>query len=139
MIKFTDDFMKKNLSAFRENYKYPVYSSMSCRSGFFSRYRTDFGFIAVTDDDRLLVVEYLPFGTDKSYILSACNLKKLKIKKLKLMPVYSVKTVFKCDGKTIKFDMSVSLKVAGCQFSEQEENALNLIETLKNWQKYIKE
>lgn len=134
MIKYTDDFMKKSLASFGEYYKYPVFGSMYCRSSFFSRYNAKAGFLAVTDDDRLLAVEYSALGTSKNeYIFSAHDIKSLKIKKLALMPAYSVKAVFKINRKTIKLDMVVSLKVTGCDFPEQEENAMNFIETLQNW------
>lgn len=139
MIKFTKDFMKQSLDVFGENYKYPVYASVYCQSSFFSRYRANTGFSAVTDDGRLLVVEYSAFGiSEKEYIFSEHDLKSIKIKKLALMPVYSVKAVFKIDRKTIKLYMVVSLKVVGIDFPEQTENVENFIETLKEWQNYIK-
>lgn len=139
-MKFTDEFMKKSLDHFCENYKYPVFASVYCRSGFFSRYNAKTGFLAVTDYDKLLVVEYSAFGTsEKEYIFSAQDLKSLKIKKLALMPAYSVKAVFKINRKTIKLDIAVTEKVSGGNFLEQTENIDNFIETLKSWQNYIKE
>ncbi|MDE6426468.1 MAG: hypothetical protein K2K89_10105 [Ruminococcus sp.] len=133
MIKFTADFMKISLDSFGENYKYPVYASVCCRSGFFSRYRAKSGFAAVADNGKLLVAEYSVLGTEKKYIFSVNDLKSLKIKKLPLMPIYNVKSVFKIERKNIKFDMAVSLKIAGGDFPEQAENAVNLIGTLGNW------
>lgn len=137
MIKFTDDFMKKSLASFGEYCKYPVFGSIYCRSSFFSRYNAKAGFLAVTDDDRLLAVEYSAFGTSKNeYIFSAHDIISLKIRKLSLMPAYSVKAVFKVNRKTIKLDIVVSEKVQGEDFPEQPENYRNFIETLKNWQNY---
>ena len=139
MIKFTDDLMKKSLALFGENYKYPVFASVYCRSSFFSRYNAQAGFLAVTDDDRLLVIEYSNFGTsEKKYIFSAHDLKSLKIEKLKVMPAHSVKAVFKVERKTIKLDIVVAEKVRGENFPEQPENYRNFIETLESWYNYLK-
>ncbi|MCM1506073.1 MAG: hypothetical protein NC177_02905 [Ruminococcus flavefaciens] len=136
MIKFTDDFMKKSLARFGEEYKYPVFASMYIKS-FFSSYKAQTGFSAVTDDDRLLIIEYSALNMNgKKYTFSANNLKKIKIKKLKLMSVYNIKFIFNIDSKNIKLDMSVSLKVAGGNFPEQDQNAMNFIATLQNWQYY---
>ncbi len=140
MIKFTDDFMKKSLAYFGEDYKYPVYASINCRKGFFSNAVINVGFVAVANTGKLFVVEYSAFGTNgKAYVFSAQNLKKLKIRKLSFMPIYKIKSVFMVDGSKFRLDIVVSLKVAGCDFAEQTENAVNFIETLKNWQSYIKE
>lgn len=140
MIKYTDDFMKKSLASFGEYYKYPVFGSMYCRSSFFSRYNAKAGFLAVTDDDRLLAVEYPALGTSKNeYIFSAHDIKSLKIKKLVLMPAHSIKAVFRINRKTIKLDIVVAGIVQGENFPEQPENYRNFIETLKSWQNYIKE
>lgn len=140
MIKFTDDFMKKSLAYFGEDYKYPVFASIYCRRGFLSRYNAQTGFVAVTDSGKILVVEYSVLcNTEKEYVFSEQNLEKIKIKKLKLIPVYNVKAIFKLNGKKFKLDITISQKVAGCDFAEQTENAVNFIETLKNWQSYIKE
>ena len=133
MIKFTADFMKISLDGFGENYKYPVFASIYCRSSFFSRYRAKSGFVAVTDNGKILVAEYSVLGTEQKYIFSVNDLKRIKIKKLALMPIYSIKSVFKIERKTINLDMAVSLKVAGGNFPEQAENAVNLIGTLGNW------
>ena len=134
MIKFTADFMKQSLDGFGENYKYPVFASIYCQSSFFSRYNAKAGFLAVADYDKLLVVEYSNFGTsEKKYIFSAHDLKNLKIKKLKVNSVYSVKSVFKVERKTIKLDIVVAEKVQSEDFPEQPENYINFIETLKNW------
>lgn len=139
-MKFTDDFMKKSLAHFGENYEYPVFASVYCKSGLFSRYRAQTGFVAVTDDDRLLVVEYLSLGiSEKEYIFSAEDIVSLKIKKAALMSVYTIKSVFKINRRTVKLNIAVSLKVSGGDFPEQTKNAENFIETLKNWLKYIKE
>lgn len=139
-MKFTDEFMKKSLDRFGENYKYPVFASIYCRSGFFSRYRAKTGFLAVTDDDRLLVVEYSALGiSENEYIFSPQDLKNLKIKKLALMNVHSIKAVFVVGRKKIRLDIAVSEKVGGGNFPEQPENYVNIIETLKSWQNYIKE
>ncbi len=139
-MKFTDEFMKKSLDRFCENYKYPVFASIYCRSGFFSRYNAKTGFLAVTDDDKLLVVEYSALGiSENEYIFSPQDLKSFKIKKLALMPAYSVKAVFKINRKTIKLDVAVSKKVSCSNFSEQEENTDNFIQTLESWYNYIKE
>lgn len=135
MIKFTDDFMKKSLAVFGEEYKYPVFASIYLKS-FFSRYKAQTGFSAVTDE-KILVAEYSPFGATKNYSFSARDLKKIKIKKLVLIPAYNIKFIFNIDGKIIKLDMTVSLKVAGGNFLEQEQNAVNFIATLQNWQYYI--
>ena len=109
MIKFTDELMKESLARFGENYKYPVFASVYCRNGFFSRYNAQAGFLAVTDDDRLLVVEYSNFGmSEKKYIFPAHDLKILKIKKLKVIPAHSAKAVFKINRKTIKLDIAVA-------------------------------
>lgn len=140
MMKFTDESMKQSLARFGEDYKYPVFASIYCRSGFFSRYNAQTGFLAVTDDDRLLAVEYSNFGmSEKEYVFSARDLKVLKIKKLKVMSAYSVKAVFKVDRKTVKFDIVVAENVKGGDFPEQPQNYRNFIETLDNWNKYIKE
>ncbi|MCM1316111.1 MAG: hypothetical protein NC205_04660 [Prevotella sp.] len=133
MIKFTADFMKISLDGFGGNYKYPVYASVCCRSGFFSRYRAKSGFVAVSDNGKLFVSEYSVLGTERKYIFSVSDLKSLKIKKLPLMPIYNIKAVFKIERKNIKLDMAVSLKIAGGDFPEQAENAVNLIGTLNNW------
>lgn len=137
MIEFTDNFMRASLADFGVDYKYPVFASIYLKS-FFSRYMAQTGFSAVTDDNRLLIIQYSALNMNgKKYIFSANNLKKIKIKKLKLMPVYNIKFTFNNNGKTIKLDMSVSLKVAGGNFPEQEQNAVNFIAALQNWQYYI--
>lgn len=135
MIKFTDDFMRQSLDSFGENYKYPVFSSVYCRSGFFAgRYKAQTGFTAVTDTGKLLVSEYSVLGTEKKYIFSVHDMKSLKIKKTALLPAYNIKSLFIADGRKFKLDMTVSLKVTGGDFPEQEKNAINFIETFKNWQ-----
>ncbi len=139
MIKFTDSFMRQSLDRFCENYKYPVFASVYCRNGFFSRYNAQAGFLAVTNDDRLLVVEYSNFGmSEKEYIFPAHDLKILKIKKLKVIPAHSVKAVFKTNRKTIKLDIAVAEKVRGENFPEQQENYRNFIEMLESWKNYLK-
>lgn len=135
MIKFTDSFMRQSLDGFGEDYKYPVYAGVYCRTGFFSRrYNAQTGFTAVTDTEKLLVAEYSVLGKEKKYIFPAYCLKSLKIKKLLLLPAYSIKAVFTVDGRNFRLDMTVSLKVGGGNFPEQAENAVNFIETLKEWQ-----
>lgn len=137
MFEFTDDFMKKSFAILGIDYKYPVFASMYIKS-FFSRYKAQTGFSAITDDNVLLVIQYSALNMKvKRYAFSADKLKEIKIKKLKLIPVYNIKFVFDINGSNIKLDMSVSLKVAGGNFPEQEQNAMNFIATLQNWQNYI--
>ncbi len=133
MIKFTDNFMRQSLASFGEDYKYPVYASIDCRNGFFRSYNTKAGFVALTDTGKLLVAEYYTMGTEKKYIFPVNVLKSLKIRKFPLFPIYSIKAVFISDGKKFRIDMLISLKVYGHEFTEQAENAVNFIKTLKNW------
>lgn len=135
-MKFTNESMKQSLDSFGENYKYPIFASIDCETGFFTRrYKTHMGFTAVTDTGKLLVADYSALGTaEKKYIFSSDQRKKFKIKKLALLPVYTVKSVFIADGKKFRLDMTISLQVANSDFTEQEENAVNFIETLKDWQ-----
>lgn len=135
MIKFTNESMRQSLDSFGEDYKYPVYAGIFCRTGFFARrYNAQMGFTAVTDNGKLLVDEYSVLGKEKKYIFSAYCLKSLKVKKLLLLPAYSVKAVFTIDGKNFRLDMTVSLKVGGGGFPEQEQNAVKFLETLAEWQ-----
>lgn len=133
MIEFTYNFMKQSLGGFGEDYKYPVYASIDCRNGFFRSYNTKAGFAAVTDTGKLLVAEYYALGTEKKYIFPVNFLKSLKIRKFPLFPIYSIKFLFISDGKKFRIDMLISLKVYGHEFTEQAENAVNFIKTLKNW------
>lgn len=125
--------MKQSLDGFGEDYKYPVYASIDCRNGFFRSYNTKAGFVAVTDTGKLLVAEYYATGTEKKYIFPVNILKSLKIRKFPLFPIYSMKLLFMADGKKFRIDMLISLKVYGHEFTEQAQNAVNFIETLKNW------
>ncbi|MCM1316110.1 MAG: hypothetical protein NC205_04655 [Prevotella sp.] len=125
--------MKQSLDSFGEDYKYPVYASIDCRNSFFRSYNTKAGFLAVTDTGKLFVDEYYAMGTEKKYIFHVSVLKSLKIRKFPLFPIYSIKSLFMADGKKFRLDMLISLKVYGHEFTEQAENVVNFIETLKNW------
>ena len=138
MIKFTDDLMKKSLAGFGEFYKYPVYASIDCRSSFFRSYNTKAGFVAVTDTGKLLVSEYYVLGTEKKYIFPLQNLEKIKIRKLAFLPIYKIKILFVDNSRKFRIDINVSLKVYGHEFTEQEQNAMNFIETLQNRQNFLK-
>ncbi|MDE6833247.1 MAG: hypothetical protein K2J39_03220 [Ruminococcus sp.] len=94
--------------------------------------------MAVTDTGKLLVAEYYIMGTEKKYIFPLLNLEKIKIRKFAFLPIYKIKTLFVSDEKKFRLDINVSLKVYGHEFTEQEQNALNFIETLQNWQNYLK-
>lgn len=132
MIKFTNKLMKQSLDSFGEDYKYPVYASIDCRKSCFRSYNTKAGFVAVTDTGKILIDEYYVLGTENRYIFSVNSMKSLKIRKFPLLPIYNIKSVFMADGKTFRLDMAISLKLIGCEFQEQKENTINLIETLKN-------
>ena len=135
-MKFTNESMKYSLDSFGENYKYSVYASINCETGFFTRkYKTHVGFTALTDTGKLLIAEYSAFGTSENkFIFSLDQRKKFKIKKVALLPVYSIKAVFIVDRKQFRLDMKIPLQVANSDFTEQEENSINFIETLKDWQ-----
>lgn len=135
MIEFTDDLMKKSLETFGENYKYPVYASINCETGIFARrYKTDVGFMALTDSGKIIIAEYSAFGIlKKRFVFSEQQLEKLKIKKVALLPVYRIKAVFMADGKKFRLYMNIAMQVTNGNFAEQEENAVNLMEILEKW------
>lgn len=134
-MKFTNETMKQSLDSFSVNYKYPVYASINCETGFFTKkYKTDIGFTALTDNGKLLIAEYSAFGTSENkFVFSSEQRKKFKIKKVALLPVYSIKAVFIADGKEFRLDMKIPLQVANSDFVEQAKNAGNIIKILEEW------
>lgn len=135
--------MKESLDRFGENYKYPLYVSVIDKTGFLSTHRANPAFTAVTDSGKLLLVEYHLYGitgNKTEYELSYLNLKSLKIRKIPFLNQYSIKTVFRTDKKKIRLNITAfAMNIARGNFPEQAENAVNFLETLKNWQNYIKE
>jgi hypothetical protein len=141
MTKFNSESMTEALDRFGQNYKFPVYASITNLSGFFSR-STDMmsGYAAVTDDHFLLLVQVPLFGNSVNadyFRLPVLGIKQLKVKKLPLFNSYSVDVRGIADGKKYRFKFVTVSRVAGNGFPEQGENSLALIEKLKKWSEEI--
>lgn len=139
MAELTDELISQYFAFFKEDYKCLVYGGISHRHGIFSHDDTHPAFMALTDTGKLLVVELSYKKKDvTAYVFHAYNLRKLKIRKYPIMPIYKVKTIFLHNGSEFKVNINLSIKVfSKCEsLQNQEQNAMNLMETLKNWQKY---
>lgn len=136
MAKLTDEIINQYFSIFQEDYKCLVYGLVSHRHGFFSRNDMLPAFVALSDTEKLLVVELSrKKKTAIGYAFSRQNLRKLKIKKCRFFPIQKINSVFMHKGSEFKVVINFSRKIfTKCEsLQNQEQNIINLIETLEKW------
>lgn len=115
-----------------EDYQNPVYAVFR-KENFFYR-STTCGFMATTDHQRLLVAPFQLIGIPQegiTYLLQ--SLQSVKISKVPLTQIYSIKLCFNCGGKKQKLCCVINRKVYGTDLNAQEQNLENLMAELQKW------
>lgn len=123
--------MMEALDGFMMPYNYPVYSMVFNMSSFFaSRKNSSYGFLAVNDNGYFLVAEYSIFGEKGRHLIMFDNISKLKVKKAAFGLSCRIILEALCEGKKLRLDISVPLKVGGNGFDDQKQNLQHLIDAL---------
>lgn len=140
-MAITYETMYQELDGFGVGYDFPVYCTMSDRSGFLSSGRfNEWGFLAADiSGEALLLTKHglmeTLAGTHRyeSHTIYRMSVEKLKISKALLVPTYTISIKWLEEGK--KKDMKIMVaSVTGKGFPEQKNSAPGLINLLKNWE-----
>lgn len=138
MVKFNKERMLADLNKFGDSYNYPIYCSVVDIDNFFSNGRPKLGFAAITDNDELIMVEYPAMGILENEIIHRLPLEymiKCNIKNNLFGLGWILKTVFRINGKKVKYNINVTKKIGGnSDFDEQPENSDGFVHTFRCWQ-----
>lgn len=125
--------MTAALDKFGVGYKYPIYTAICNMTGFFADKRKQhFGYAAISDNNCLLLADYNVFLSETLYEIPLSSIKNVKISKVPLIGTTTVKILFLQDGKKMRFDLTISPKIIGSDFSDHSENMQGLLEILQN-------
>lgn len=110
---------------------FPVYCVY--RDNSFLPNTMDYGYLAVTDKDRLLMIRYDFIGDGNCGSCPLTAIKKLKIKKL-LIGQYKLEFTLMTNGRDYKTTVQVAPKMAFGAFPNQYANLHMLISSLQPYQ-----
>lgn len=99
-----------------------------------NHYGNQYGFIATTNEKRLLVAVFDIAGKPKdfkSYPLE--QLTAVKIKKIPIVKMYVADMIFTIDKKTYIVHCSINKKIFGTDLKSQSENTDRLLNVLQKW------
>jgi len=118
-----------------EDYSCAVYVGFGAKHKFsHSAFNIQYGYVAVTSFNRLLVAQFNVLGIMTEYgSFPLSSLSSLDIRRGTITKIYKMKMTFNIDGKEQKLRFNASPKVFMTNLKDQEQNLNGLMDELQKW------